>query len=1566
MFSLNIFNNPEPLSIYLVKVDGTIIGSLDNIIDKSSATLNVSLNKQYELNFEIVKRYDDTENWYDYVHEGMYLFVDRVGMFRMNQPTIDNDFLKEKKTIQAFSIDIELESKKFVLPINTGLKTSMEYCVQYDANETEELLNPYTGIPYDWIVIYNTFPEQLNEWKTKLNSISSSGVYGWDIDSENNYYTEDADEIEKVTEFFNLIPRLKNKVNYVDNQDGSKDTVITDYIDITYDSNENIIKYTLFSTIISRIDELIIFYTKYRDQLSILSLALDNMGGSWTVGKVFGVDDGNYTLANKKYQFDELEGTDYAFLTQNLASTSKCIITFDIVNRKVNITPVEEIGEDTGIIIGYDTLVNTLNITTDNDSIATRLYVQGSDDLGITRVNFGTNYVDDLTYRLNVRGNDGKRIYASDELAEKYNTFVTYREQQREAYIELSKEYDEYTKNISEIENRVPNDNLKNDWSTFSLDELKASLTSFKNLLATLQTLYKHDYGEAGLNQDGSINEDFIRNTMYWYDYDAYQKIIVEINCAIDVFPYYSDQTEWTSAQIQRWRDQIKAWETDWSLFGTVELAAKIDIYKQNMELMIEEQETQSQNEPKSIVIRKYDTGYEIKSWNELTDAEKAGYGNSSILYRYNDYMDFYNNSISAQTYLDTLLAEVDVMKAEQNTIQTQRTAITESVQFESYFTSDECKVLYRIIRDSDYANENFVSTSIDSPSERIDVMKELLEDAKNKVSEKSRPQLIFSVTADNLLALPNFKSFWDSFYPGNYMLVQYKDNTYVKLRMIGFTFNPCLPSSNSLEISFSNFLRSKAYYNDWAFFFEDSAGGGSGGGAGSSVGGGSGDGDYGESDDIDITISNTMLAKILNTELFGSRVTNVILDTMDLNSLLARTATFGSLASGTTKIDGKCITTGYIRDVYYNGTNGDIDNTAGSIINLETGKLSFGGGSLLFDGTDLTASGEIHATSGSFGFGNSRFIIGENNINGYHVKNIDVASLTFNDFTELKAYNILPINIEPVVTIELEQDIPDFVIPSTITDSIVIYQDNVYDVSLYINYAFTDHYYRIEYEYDANWNLIGTTTITLETNVSYETFQIRILPSDVTDFTYTFSNSGTKPTYTFSYTYPYTGSTFNSYILDTLAAVGISDTSSLTHRELDDDTQNVLYEDYHDTIVSQINCRIDTSIYYVLTTVENYVHIGTDYLEYVNLISTKDNILSTKDIHINGDINLQNGIISSNWRIYVEENNGFTLRVGDTESTRSITFLQYDNSTGSLLHSATLLDQNGKTTLPVELVVPKISSASGSLTFNSSVILSGGHNYVGATTVRGQRSLRFSNLSSSNRTYPHDCYLYGGNADSTTAIGMWDTRNDRSIIIYNDTSGGKITINGGSNTVISSTSLNVNSATINMNSSSVSNIWMKDWNGGSRRPCCSGTQNQTRIAYIYCNASNFCINGQHGSNSYSTKSIAITSSDIRLKTNIKNTEVTSALDLINDIKVRSFDWIDREENYHRKIGFIADELEQLDSQLATGGGYDEDGCMNVKSVDTFYLIGYVVKAIQELDKKLSDIQDELDEIKRM
>lgn len=216
---------------------------------------------------------------------------------------------------------------------------------------------------------------------------------------------------------------------------------------------------------------------------------------------------------------------------------------------------------------------------------------------------------------------------------------------------------------------------------------------------------------------------------------------------------------------------------------------------------------------------------------------------------------------------------------------------------------------------------------------------------------------------------MPEFKDF--PFEIGNFVSLEYYDNYYVNMRIISMAFNPCIPN-NSLSISFSNFIKSKSERTDVSNILGLAVGSSS---SSSSGGSGSGSGSFGVGNDIDITISNTMLSKLLNTEMFGTRVSNIILDTIKVNEITVKYAKFEGLAKGTTTIDGKCITTGYIIDQNYNGTNGNITNTKGSVINLETGKFNFGGGSLKYNGNSLTVKGAIYADSGYIG-GESGFTI--------------------------------------------------------------------------------------------------------------------------------------------------------------------------------------------------------------------------------------------------------------------------------------------------------------------------------------------------------------------------------------------------------------------------------------------------------------------------------------------------------------------------------------------------------------------------------------------------------------
>lgn len=104
--------------------------------------------------------------------------------------------------------------------------------------------------------------------------------------------------------------------------------------------------------------------------------------------------------------------------------------------------------------------------------------------------------------------------------------------------------------------------------------------------------------------------------------------------------------------------------------------------------------------------------------------------------------------------------------------------------------------------------------------------------------------------------------------------------------------------------------------------------------------------------------------------------------------------------------------------------------------------------------------------------------------------------------------------------------------------------------------------------------------------------------------------------------------------------------------------------------------------------------------------------------------------------------------------------------------------------------------------------------------------------------------------------------------------------------------------------------------------------------------------------------------SDIRLKENVKNSK-TDALETVNRMKVRQFDWKERMGGWHQNIGFVADELEEIDPNLALGGGYDENGEMDIKQINSPYLLNYAIKAIQELSAKVDEQEKRIKELER-
>lgn len=160
------------------------------------------------------------------------------------------------------------------------------------------------------------------------------------------------------------------------------------------------------------------------------------------------------------------------------------------------------------------------------------------------------------------------------------------------------------------------------------------------------------------------------------------------------------------------------------------------------------------------------------------------------------------------------------------------------------------------------------------------------------------------------------------------------------------------------------------------------------------------------------------------------------------------------------------------------------------------------------------------------------------------------------------------------------------------------------------------------------------------------------------------------------------------------------------------------------------------------------------------------------------------------------------------------------------------------------------------------------------------------------------------------------------------------------------------------------------------RQPIASVSTDDSQVAYLFSGTGSkhgdaatyrrLGIRAKWGGSGFSTDYLYTTSqvSDIRLKENIESSE-TDALETVNRMKVRQFDWKEWMGGWHQNIGFVADELEEIDPNLALGGGYDENGEMDIKQINSPYLLNYAIKAIQELSAKVDEQEKRIKELER-
>lgn len=133
----------------------------------------------------------------------------------------------------------------------------------------------------------------------------------------------------------------------------------------------------------------------------------------------------------------------------------------------------------------------------------------------------------------------------------------------------------------------------------------------------------------------------------------------------------------------------------------------------------------------------------------------------------------------------------------------------------------------------------------------------------------------------------------------------------------------------------------------------------------------------------------------------------------------------------------------------------------------------------------------------------------------------------------------------------------------------------------------------------------------------------------------------------------------------------------------------------------------------------------------------------------------------------------------------------------------------------------------------------------------------------------------------------------------------------------------------------------------------------------IYCTSKNLCIRRGYPGGTYKEYAVAVEekTSDIRLKDNIQDTQI-DALSILNQFEMKSFDRIDTKK--HWKIGFIADQIEKLDNSFVKEPDIEAEIPVEeqMKTINTFYLTGYLIKGIQELSLKNQQLENTIVDLK--
>lgn len=485
----------------------------------------------------------------------------------------------------------------------------------------------------------------------------------------------------------------------------------------------------------------------------------------WSVGEV------DLELRDKAGRKFEVESQDlYSFLIHTVAPAYRCVFVFDRIQKQLHIRSLEGIGKTLNLECSFRNLIRSAQITDKEGDIRTCFRVAGGDDhVSISYVNLGSDCIENLGY-FTASG------VIPEETASKYEIYSRYRESKRGEYTACCRDQFRLLRQISDLEELLPADEVTAEWRAYSLEELKIERDRFQAILTYLEER-NTVHGELQIEDS--------------HDYGYYLSIQTVI--LPDIEAEIKRKEEGSTEEPVR-----VDYKTNWALYGISELEAFYNSYSNTQALLAE------------------------KGYDQPWDPSLSGHSSEEAHQRqYETYLKITGYLKEIQTRLDLLKEKKGVLEKQLDQIQKAQSALVEDTSVNNPlfdFTQEELALLEALRIQSDYTDSSIEAPDLNDADTLLERCEELLQSARDQLEIESRPQLTYQIDLDNPLYLSRFSEKFAQVEQGDFIYLSLDNRTHTKQRCIQMSYELADRSDSSFSISFSDMITAYGKSDDYRF----------------------------------------------------------------------------------------------------------------------------------------------------------------------------------------------------------------------------------------------------------------------------------------------------------------------------------------------------------------------------------------------------------------------------------------------------------------------------------------------------------------------------------------------------------------------------------------------------------------------------------------------------------------------------------------------------------------------------------------------------------------------------